>query len=124
MKMKHTPVVIKGTKSGIIVVLDKQLSIEQLKKECAAKFNTSKDFFGHSQVAVSFEGKKLTDEEEIEFVNLISSHSDLDIVCVIDNNEKREALFNRTLDEKLKQLDSNTGNFYKGTLRSGQVLEF
>ncbi|MDR1701075.1 MAG: septum site-determining protein MinC [Lachnoclostridium sp.] len=122
--MKHTPVVIKGTKSGIIVVLDKQIPMEQLKTECVKKFIASRDFLGKSQVAISFEGKSLSDQEEIEFVDLISANSDLDIVCIIDNNEKREALFNRTLNERLKQLDSNTGNFYKGTLRSGQVLEF
>lgn len=118
------PVVIKGTKSGIIVVLDKKLPMETLKEELVKKFDSSRDFLGSSQVAVSFEGRKMNDEEEIELARLISEHSDLDIVCIVDNDEKREEYFNRSLSDKLKQLDSNTGQFYKGNLRSGQVLEF
>ena len=43
---------------------------------------------------------------------------------MIDDNAEREAYFSKTLDEKLMALNSNTGQFYKGTLRSGQVLEF
>lgn len=119
-----TPVVIKGTKSGIIVVLDKDMELKQLKEHLVKKFQESADFLGSSQVAISFEGKNLSDEEEIELVQLITEHSHLDIVCIVDNDEEREAYFNQSLNEKLLQLESNTGQFYKGNLRSGQVLEF
>lgn len=119
-----TPVVIKGTKSGIIVVLDKNLPFEELEQCVAKKFNESAEFLGNTQVAVSFEGRKCTDEEEIRLMNCITENSHLDVVCIVDNDEKREAYFNQALNEKLMALDSNTGNFYKGNLRSGQLLEF
>lgn len=118
------PVAIKGTKSGIIVVLDKSLDFAHLREETRKKFKESADFLGSSQVAVSFEGKKLSDDEEIELSQIIMECTDLDVVCIVDNDEKREEYFNRSLNDKLRALDSNTGQFYKGNLRSGQVLEF
>ena len=119
-----TPVVIKGTKSGIIVVLDKKLPFEELEQCVAKKFNESADFLGNAQVAVSFEGRKCSDEEEIRLMNCITENSHLYVVCIVDNDEKREAYFNQALNDKLLALDANTGNFYKGNLRSGQLLEF
>lgn len=118
------PVIIKGTKSGIIVHLSDEISFEELKEKVCEKFKASADFLGNAQIALSFEGRKISDEEQLELVGCISEHSNLDIVCVIDDNEEREAYFSRTLEEKLMAMNTNTGQFYKGTLRSGQVLEF
>lgn len=118
------PVVIKGTKSGIIVVLDKKMPFDELLECVAKKFSESADFLGNTQVAVSFEGRKCSDEEEIRLMDCITANSQLDIVCIVDNDEKREAYFNQSLNEKLLAMDANTGNFYKGNLRSGQLLEF
>lgn len=118
------PVIIKGTKSGIIVHLKEDLPFEELKEKVCEKFKASADFLGSAQIALSFEGRKISDEEQLELVGCITENSDLDIVCVIDDNEEREAYFNKTLEEKLLAMNTNTGQFYKGTLRSGQVLEF
>ncbi len=120
----NNPVMIKGTKSGIIVQLSDKLEFGDLKEKVCEKFKESSDFLGNAQIALSFAGRKLSDEEQMELVECISENSKLDIVCIIDDNEEREAYFSRTLDEKLMALNSNTGQFYKGTLRSGQVLEF
>jgi septum site-determining protein MinC len=35
----------------------------------------------------------------------------------------REKYFKKAVEEKLEELSSQTGQFYKGTLRSGQMLE-
>ena len=119
--MNH-PVIIKGTKSGIIVHLKEELPFEELKEKVCEKFKSSADFLGDAQIALSFEGRKLDDEEQLELVDCITENSNLEIVCVID--DEREAYFSRTLEEKLMAMNINTGQFYKGTLRSGQVIEF
>lgn len=118
------PVIIKGTKSGLIVHLSDQIPFDELKKNVCEKFKSSADFLGNSQIALSFEGRRLTDDEQLILVECITEHSNLDIVCVIDDNAEREAYFSKTLEEKLMSMNTNTGQFYKGTLRSGQVLEF
>ena len=47
----------------------------------------------------------------------------LSIVCIIENNPERDELLKKTIDERLMELNHATGQFYKGNLRSGQVLE-
>lgn len=122
--MKKAPVVIKGSRSGIRIVLDKQLPFEELVEEVEKKFQESSDFLGDAQVAVSFDGRDLQEEEEAVLLQSIKDHSRLRVMCLVDEDKEREAIFNRSLTEQLMALNSNTGQFFKGTLRSGQVMEF
>ncbi len=116
-------VVIKGNKYGIVVVMDKDVPFMQLKEDLAEKFKSASKFFDKANMAISFEGRKLSTQEEKEILSLISENSDLNIVCVIDNDEMKEKYFKKAVEEKLEELSSQTGQFYKGTLRSGQMLE-
>lgn len=52
-------VVIKGTKSGIILVLNADTEYDVLKKDVAAKFKASAAFLGEAQKAITFQGKEL-----------------------------------------------------------------
>lgn len=122
--MKKAPVVIKGNKSGIRLVLDAEMPFEELRKEICEKFSSSADFLGDAQVAISFEGRELSEEEEAYILQSITEHSHLNVVCVIDNDKKREEFFTQSLNERLLQMNHNTGQFFKGNLRSGQVMEF
>lgn len=122
--MKKAPVVIKGNKSGIRIVLEPDMKFEELLKEVQKKFSSSADFLGNAQVAVSFEGRELSEDEEGILLQCISDYSNLDVVCIIDNDKKREEYFTKSLNERLMQINSNSGQFFKGNLRSGQVMEF
>ena len=119
----NNSVIIKGTKSGIIVVLDSNLEFEELKQNVAAKFKESSKFLGNAAMALTFEGRKLTNEEQRELLDVINENSDLHIVCIVDTDQEKEAMFSKSLNERLMEIQSNTGQFYKGNLRSGQVLE-
>lgn len=120
----NNPVRIKGTKSGMIIVLDKALTFDEAKDAIKEKFESSSDFFGSNSVALAFEGKKLTDDEKYEIVDLITDISDLNIVCITENDPKVEERMNKSLNETLSQMKANTGQFYKGNLRGGQTIEF
>lgn len=119
----NNSVVIKAYNGGIVVVLDPTLKYEDLIVEIASKFKASAKFFDNAQMAISFEGRILTDEEKIEILGIISENSDLHIVCIVENDPKKEKQFEKSINEKLMELNTNTGQFYKGNLRSGQVLE-
>jgi septum site-determining protein MinC len=86
-------------------------------------FSESAKFLGNANMAISFEGRDLTNDEQREILDVIGQNSNLNIICIVDTNEKHEELFSKSLNEKLMELNSNTGQFYKGNLRSGQVLE-
>ncbi len=120
--MKNS-VIIKGNKYGITVILDKDLPFEELKEAVAAKFRESTKFFGDAQMAASFEGRKLSEKEEREILDVIAENSDFRIICVLDTDQEKEEMFKKSLNARLCELSSQSGQFYKGTLRSGQVLE-
>jgi septum site-determining protein MinC len=73
---------------------------------------------------LSFEGRALTDDEKRQVLDLFSETTDLNIVCLVETDEKKEAVMEKALSQKLMELNANTGQFYKGNLRSGQKLEF
>ena len=77
--MKNT-VILKSYKDGIAIYLDDTLEFEQLCLDLAQKFRDSARFFGDMQVAVSFEGRTLTQEEENILVDTITSSSRLQVL--------------------------------------------
>ena len=54
----NNSVIIKGNKYGIVVVLDKDISFEQLKDDLIEKFKNASKFFDKASMAISFEGRK------------------------------------------------------------------
>lgn len=121
--MSNNSVVIKSNKYGITVRLDEATPYDELLEEIAIKFKESEKFFKDAKMVLSFEGRKLTEEEEHDILEVISANSKIHIVCIIDEDEKREKQFKQKLEDKLHEMNSRDGQFYKGTLRSGQVLE-
>lgn len=117
-------VIIKGNKYGIVVVLSPDLPIDELKHLVAEKFKESSKFFENAKMAISFEGRKLTNEEQKDILDIISENADMHIVCIMENDQEMQDKFKKTLDQKLMELSNNTGQFYKGILRSGTALEF
>ncbi len=120
--MKNT-VMIKGNKYGIVVVLDENEPFSKLKEELKKKFEESSKFFNNSSsMAISFEGKKLSCEEQREILDMIEENTELNIVCVMDNSDEEH--HKQCVESAINSMNDCTGGqFYKGTLRSGQVLE-
>ena len=116
-------VVIKGTTYGFSVYIDEQADFETISQEVKEKFKESAKFFGAAKMAIAFEGKRLSDEEQRTLLDIIAANSEVHIVCIIEKNSETEEMHRRSLEERLQALDSTNGQFYKGNLRSGQVLE-
>lgn len=126
--MKNT-VMIKGTKSGIILVLDEKENWDALKKQIADKFRESSDFLGDARKAISFQGRQLTQQEQQEILDIIDENCRLQIMCVLEEDPRAEAAFANALEraepthQEMMKPDNSTGFFFKGNLRSGQVLD-
>lgn len=120
--MKST-VLIKSNRYGITVILDDQINFDELVADVEEKFKDSAKFFEQAKLAVSFEGRKLTDEEEKRLIKAITDNCELEIACVVDHNTDREDNFRRVMESTAPLSGTESGQFYKGTLRSGQVLE-
>lgn len=120
--MKST-VLIKSNRYGITVILDNQVAFDELVTDVEEKFRDSGKFFEQAKLAVSFEGRNLTDEEESRLIRAITDSCELEIACVVDHNQDREENFRRVMEPAPALSATESGQFYKGTLRSGQVLE-
>ena len=118
----NNSVIIKGNKHGIVVVLDAAIDFSDLKEDIKVKFEESAKFLGNAKMAISFEGRKLNDQQEREILDIIAEYSNLHVVCVLENDEEKDKKFSKALNVKLIELSNATGQFYKGNLRSGQVL--
>ncbi len=113
------PVILKSNPHGINLILDKNLPFGELKQEILKKFKESDKFFKNARIGLSFEGRDLSQAEECEILELISANTSIEIVCIIDKDESKDAFY----VDKIKEFDEiqsgRTGEFYKGTLRSG-----
>lgn len=116
-------VIIKGNKNGIVVVLDDSMDFAQLADKVAGKFADSAKFLGSCKTAVAFEGRNLSGEEELQLAEIISNNTNLEIVCILSNDSQKNIGYEQAVTESIKEAASNTAKFYKGNLRSGQVLE-
>ena len=119
------PVIIKSFQNGLSIYLDDEISFAELIEEIAFKFRESAHFFKDASMVVSFEGRELSDQEERQIVNTITANSQLNVVCIMGKNEETNKNYVKAL-QKLsyhQQVMENAGQFYKGTLKDGQMLE-
>lgn len=118
------PVIIKSYHpSGIVLILEDSLPFEELLEEISKKFQESAGFFKGASLVLAFEGRKLSPEEIRRMTDTITDTIPVNIVCVVDKEGMTEEMLRDMLEEYVKELNDNTGQFYRGTLRSGQVLE-
>ena len=80
MSALDNSVIIKGSKSGITVFLDNEMPFEELLESVSDKFKNASKFFNNANMAISFDGRDLSAEEEKKILNIISDVSDLNIV--------------------------------------------
>lgn len=118
-------VIIKSFPNGLSIFLDSEISFSQLLEEIALKFSESANFFKDASMVLSFEGRVLSDQEERQIVDTISANSRLNIVCIMGKDEETDRNFVRALQQFSfhQEVMENAGQFYKGTLKDGQILE-
>ncbi|MFG6383684.1 MAG: septum site-determining protein MinC [Lachnospiraceae bacterium] len=117
------PVVLKSNKYGINLILDGEMDFEELLEYILKQFKESEGFFKDAKMAISFEGRELTQEQEFRIVDTIMEHTTVNIICILDNDSLKEELIRQKIERFEEEQLGKTGEFYKGTLRSGQVLD-
>lgn len=118
-------VVLKSFQDGIAVRLDSEMNFEDLVEQVAHRFSMSSPFFRDAAMVISFEGRTLTFEEECRLANVISENSGIDVACIIGKDEENDRVYGKILEEYQRKtaLDSTEGQFYRGNLKAGQLLE-
>lgn len=124
------PVLLKGSDHGLIIVLDSEMDFQKLLEAIGKKFGQAQDFFrSKEQIAIKIENRKLSNKELEQVIEVIHTTADLNIAYVIEEDQILETKFKQLVEQSLimskrkTMSNSDNGQFYKGTLRSGQHLE-
>lgn len=116
-------VVIKSSKAGMTVILDPELPFDELLDAIGKKFSESARFWGSVQMTLTLEGRELTAAQEFAIVDTITKNSQIEVLCLLDTDAERIERCEKALNDKLMELNSQTGQFYRGTLKRGDCLE-
>ena len=119
----HNAVVIKSSKAGMTVILDPDLPFGELLEAIGKKFRESARFWGSVQMTLTLEGRELTAAQEFAIVDTITKNSQIEVLCLLDTDAERIERCEKALNDKLMELNSQTGQFYRGTLKRGDCLE-
>ncbi len=115
--------ILKSFPNGILVILDGTISFQELLADIAAKFREADGFFKDASVAISIEGRELTEEQEREILDAITQNSRLKILCLMGKDEEKNLKFLGVQNKLNFQNDENSGQFYRGTLKDGASIE-
>ena len=116
--------VIKSFQNGINLKLNPDVPFEQLLQDIGQKFSESRSFFGTASVAISIDGRALSQEEEVSIIDVINENSDLSIICIVGKDDVQNNNFIKALQTLQSKLPSNDyEQFYKGSLRDNDVIE-
>lgn len=114
---------IKGNRYGLSVYMDDNIPFEELLEEIRKKFSAAARFFAGSEMAVSLENRILTKVQEQQIVNAISDAAGIQILCILDHDERDTRIYRRAVEQALADIPEKNGRFYRGTLKKNQVLE-
>lgn len=123
--MKNS-VIIKSFQNGIVLHLDPELPFESILTDIEEKFKESSTFFKDAKMALSIKGRVLSEAEEVMVLEAISQNSLLRIVCLVGEDEETNQHFVKALqqtDSERNDSSSSDGQFYRGTLKNGEMLE-
>lgn len=131
-------VTIKSNKYGINLVLNAEVAFNELLKDVIEKFKASANFFKNAKLALSFEGRELSEDEEQQIIAAIEDNTTIKILCIVEHGTKQEAVMKQNVEAFYDAVQQQCENeiaqnqmaenvivpdqFYRGTLRSGQVI--
>ena len=117
-------VVIKSFPNGITMLLKEDIPFEDILQEITFKFTEAKNFFGSASMALSIDGREVSEAEEIRILDAIKHSCNVNIICIVGHDDDTNKNFIKALHHVEKKLTGgDEGQFYKGTLKNREVLE-
>ena len=135
--MEENVVSFKATVNGLILILREEDDFETIYRHIESKVASSGRFFKGASIGVKYRGRKLSADEENKLTQLLSANTGAEIKSFEedleppDKQEKQIAAENAAVREKpklklmyFKGLEEGMTKFYKGTVRSGNLVSF
>ncbi len=132
--MEENTVSFKATVNGLILVLREEDDFDTIYRNIEMKVASSGRFFKGASIGVKYRGRKLSPGEEKQVSELLAAKTGAEIKSFEEDTEQPEkaaAGENVQSREKpkmrmifFKGLEEGMTKFYKGTVRSGQLVSF
>lgn len=132
--MEGSIVTFKGTVNGLNIIIKEDADFESVLSQIEQKIETAGRFFKGASLAVKYRGKKLSKQEEKVIQNLLVHKSGAEIKSFEEDTEDHGVNQDGTPAEVqgrmkmhkfyFKGIDEGITKFYKGTVRSGQLINF
>lgn len=102
-----TLIKIKSSANGLRIIMAAEGSMDELEEALRQKLTDGRKFFGDAKMALSFEGKELTEEEQDHFCDIITECTDINIVCLVDLSKAADSFQHciRTVADEYKKND-------------------
>ncbi len=130
-------VYFKGFKDGIAVLINEGYDFSTVVEELKKKIHDSKNYFGGTRTNIKIIGPHLSNDEEKEIFNIITTTANLDINFIGDekyfSSKTSEKVIEKVVEKIVEvpvnkpdtsTLNKNLTHFHKGTLRSGDSIKF
>lgn len=145
------PVLIKSNRYGMTLRFDPELPFDLLRERVHEKLHAFTHFFNHACMAVTFEGRTFTKEEEQAMAETIEEAAGIQILCLTDTEDNTQETHNRTdtpvpgyargrylrseknsrdAEDALSEvtgsgetIHTENGLFYRGNLKGRAILE-
>ncbi len=133
--MEGNSVIFKGTVNGLTIILREEDDFNTIVAQMEKKIASAGKFFKGAILDVKYKGKKLAKNEEDKIFELLSAESGARIKSFSEDAEASAELKDETRPKPaskigikkfyyFKGIDEGVTRFYKGTVRSGQLLSF
>lgn len=133
--MSDSSVIFKGTVNGLTIIMKEEEKFETILADIESKILTAGKFFKGAILDVKYRGKKLSKEQEEQIFKLMAGRSGATIKSVDVETEDASTARNAALPANpanklrmrnffFKGIDKGTTKFYRGTVRSGQLISY
>ena len=117
------PVTIKSFPNGLKLILNPEITFEQLYVAFAQKLIDSDRFLGDAKLVITFEGRKLSELEERALIEAFGEYTHVTVLCIMDRDEKKNEVYLQAANAFSPGGKVENTSVYKGTLHAGQNLE-
>jgi septum site-determining protein MinC len=131
--MEENVINFKATVNGLILIMREEDDFDAVLEHIEKKLESSGRFFKGASMAVKYRGRKLNADQEKEIADLLSKKTKAEIKSFEEDNsqaEKEPEEVDKGREKPkmrlmyFKGLEEGVTRFYKGTVRSGQLVSF
>lgn len=121
-------VLFKGSKDKLKVYINSEVQFEKIIEELTAKIDSSLKFFKGANLPVVLRGRNLDQNEREEIAKIIKTNVGLEVIEETQEDVREDIERQISLQANAKTfadtLEEGMTKFYRGTMRSGQLIKF